>query len=344
MSTKSQYDAFGRRVAKIKQQSKQQGNREKTDAKASHIQYLWDGDNLIEQQRRYADGTLYDTTQWTYEPDSFRPLAQRVIKETDPNQANLAPQLHYIINDHAGSPRELCSEDGHVEWRGKQQLWGEFDSISDGLSNKPERQYLEQAANDPVSCDLRYQGQVYDQETNLYYNRFRYYDPDSCQYLSPDPIGMAGGLRPSSYVHNPMEWVDPLGLAPAQHDWKFGPKEGESEPSWGNLLRKLGGGEPPAGMNNPHAHHIVFKKGRGKKMKAYLEDSKRILEKYDIDWYKGKENFVWAPNKNHSTDAARVVNEALRKADAKIGTKKSITDALSKLGKHFADDTIKTLF
>ena len=24
---------------------------------------------------------------------------------------------------------------------------------------------------------------------------------------------MAGGLRPQAYVHNPMEWVDPLGLA-----------------------------------------------------------------------------------------------------------------------------------
>ena len=26
---------------------------------------------------------------------------------------------------------------------------------------------------------------------------------------------MAGGLRPQAYVHNPMEWVDPLGLTPS---------------------------------------------------------------------------------------------------------------------------------
>ncbi len=31
---------------------------------------------------------------------------------------------------------------------------------------------------------------------------------------------MAGGLRPSSYVHNPMEWVDPLGLAGCSDDAK----------------------------------------------------------------------------------------------------------------------------
>ena len=46
----------------------------------------------------------------------------------------------------------------------------------------------------------------------LYYNLNRYYDADSGQYLSLDPIGMLGGLRPQAYVHNPMEWLDPLGL------------------------------------------------------------------------------------------------------------------------------------
>ncbi|WP_332420743.1 toxin C-terminal domain-containing protein, partial [Vibrio metschnikovii] len=45
----------------------------------------------------------------------------------------------------------------------------------------------------------------------------RYYDADSGQYLSPDPIGFAGGLRPQAYVHNPLEWVDPLGLVGAAH-------------------------------------------------------------------------------------------------------------------------------
>ncbi|WP_232486844.1 RHS repeat-associated core domain-containing protein, partial [Pectobacterium parmentieri] len=42
--------------------------------------------------------------------------------------------------------------------------------------------------------------------------RHRYYDAESGQYLSPDPIGLLGGIRPQAYVHNPLEWVDPLGL------------------------------------------------------------------------------------------------------------------------------------
>ncbi|MEI7265336.1 RHS repeat-associated core domain-containing protein, partial [Pectobacterium carotovorum] len=73
--------------------------------------------------------------------------------------------------------------------------------------------YLGDAANEEVYCELRYQGQLYDAETGLYYNRHRYYDAESGQYLSPDPIGLGGGIRPQGYVHNPLEWVDPLGLA-----------------------------------------------------------------------------------------------------------------------------------
>ena len=48
----------------------------------------------------------------------------------------------------------------------------------------------------------------------LHYNHFRYYDPETAQYISPDPIGLAGGDRPYGYVHNPISWVDPLGLTP----------------------------------------------------------------------------------------------------------------------------------
>ncbi|BDR55742.1 RHS repeat-associated core domain-containing protein [Xylocopilactobacillus apis] len=51
-----------------------------------------------------------------------------------------------------------------------------------------------------------------DDESGLHYNRFRYYDPDTGQYISPDPIGLLGGINPYGYAHNPLTWVDPLGL------------------------------------------------------------------------------------------------------------------------------------
>ena len=44
----------------------------------------------------------------------------------------------------------------------------------------------------PVHQPLRFQGQYYDAETGLHYNRFRYYDPDAGRFISRDPIGLAG--------------------------------------------------------------------------------------------------------------------------------------------------------
>ncbi|MDC6117325.1 RHS repeat-associated core domain-containing protein [Serratia rubidaea] len=40
---------------------------------------------------------------------------------------------------------------------------------------------------------LRFQGQYFDAETGLHYNRYRYYDPQTGSYISQDPIGLVGG-------------------------------------------------------------------------------------------------------------------------------------------------------
>ncbi|MDN8602305.1 RHS repeat-associated core domain-containing protein, partial [Citrobacter sp. S2-9] len=61
-------------------------------------------------------------------------------------------------------------------------------------------------------CPWRFAGQWADEESGLYYNRFRYYDSETAQYVSPDPINLRGGIRPYGYVYNPLSWIDPLGL------------------------------------------------------------------------------------------------------------------------------------
>ena len=57
-------------------------------------------------------------------------------------------------------------------------------------------------------------GQYYDDESELHYNRFRYYSPETGQYISHDPIGLLGGFNPYGYVGIPTAFVDPLGLKP----------------------------------------------------------------------------------------------------------------------------------
>ena len=45
------------------------------------------------------------------------------------------------------------------------------------------------------------------------YNRFRYYDCETGQYLTSDPTGLKGGINPYGYVNDPLKYIDPLGLA-----------------------------------------------------------------------------------------------------------------------------------
>nr|WP_285409091.1 RHS repeat-associated core domain-containing protein [Pseudomonas sp. FR229a] len=76
------------------------------------------------------------------------------------------------------------------------------------------RAYGNLAALDVSEIDnpLRFQGQYFDAETGLHYNRHRYYNPGTGRFLTPDPIKLAGGLNSYQYVPNPTGWVDPLGL------------------------------------------------------------------------------------------------------------------------------------
>ncbi len=67
-------------------------------------------------------------------------------------------------------------------------------------------------ADSTAYTPLRFPGQYFDRATGLHYNYFRYYDPETARYTTPDPLGLAPSPNPTTYVPNPHAELDPLGL------------------------------------------------------------------------------------------------------------------------------------
>ena len=117
---------------------------------------------------------------------------------------------------------------------------------------------------------LRFQGQYFDQETGLHYNRHRYYNPNTGHFLTPDPIKLAGGLNNYQYVPNPTGWVDPLGLnnCPGIASCSTGAAE--------TPAAKVNTGEP----NAPSTEHT--QEERQSKIERLSEaNAKRRVEEYE---------------------------------------------------------------
>ncbi|MCS2147573.1 RHS repeat-associated core domain-containing protein [Scandinavium manionii] len=186
------YDPFGRRIRKEKRSDIATGTR------PVGCEYQWSGDQLIAETPLYADGraAYEESIHWLYAPGGLTPVARQE-----------KGKLHYVVSDHMGTPRELLTEQGKRAWAGRLSLWGRGSQWAVAANDA-----------DKLSCNLRFAGQYADEESGLHYNRFRYYDTETGQYLTPDPIGLLGGVNPYGYVHNPLGWIDPLGLASWQID------------------------------------------------------------------------------------------------------------------------------
>ncbi|WP_431258058.1 RHS repeat-associated core domain-containing protein [Roseateles chitinivorans] len=138
----------------------------------------WEGDSLVFEQLATAP------REYLYRPGSFVPLAllddRRSFRfHTDPN----------------GCPTRLTTVDGEIVWAARYEVGGRV------LPSVEE-----------VDCPLRFQGQYHDTETDLHYNRHRYYDAHGGIFLSKDPIGLKGGFNLYRYAPNQFRWIDPLGL------------------------------------------------------------------------------------------------------------------------------------
>ncbi|HFE3305268.1 TPA: RHS repeat-associated core domain-containing protein, partial [Escherichia coli] len=109
-----------------------------------------------------------------------------------------ARKIHLYHCDHRGLPLALISTEGTTAWYAEYDEWG-------NLLNEENPHQLQQL--------IRLPGQQYDEESGLYYNRHRYYDPLQGRYITQDPIGLKGGWNFYQYPLNPVQYIDSMGLA-----------------------------------------------------------------------------------------------------------------------------------
>jgi len=129
-----------------------------------------------------TDGTLIKAYVWLY----GQPLS--MITQDG--------SIYYFHNDHLGTPQRMTDSNGTLVWSADYLPFGQADVTLETVEN-----------------NVRLPGQYRDGETGLHYNWNRYYDPGTGRYLTPDPIGLKGGINLYNYVLNdPVNFVDPEGL------------------------------------------------------------------------------------------------------------------------------------
>jgi RHS repeat-associated protein len=107
-------------------------------------------------------------------------------------------ETYFYLLDLQGSVHGIVDNTGVLTATYQYDPWGNL-LVSTGALENP----------------LRYTAREFDEESGLYYNRFRYYDPVVGRFISRDPIGLRGGTNLYSYVNNnSMRWRDPYGLIP----------------------------------------------------------------------------------------------------------------------------------
>ncbi|WP_288898437.1 RHS repeat-associated core domain-containing protein [uncultured Delftia sp.] len=144
--------------------------------------------------------------------------------QAEADQASFA--TYYYHCDQIGAPQELTDEAGRIVWAASYKVWGQTQQLQylrtgtdDAAVFTHDQRPLALAAQGEVQSlalveqPLRFQGQYFDGETGLHYNRFRYYDPVVGRFMHQDPIGLEGGENLYHYGANPLDWIDPEGLS-----------------------------------------------------------------------------------------------------------------------------------
>ncbi len=173
------YDGWGRRVRKT--------------VGTLTTRHLWDGDALLMD----LDSAGNRLAEYTYYPGADNPHS--VLRH------DRGDTTYYYVKDLPGNITGLVKRTATGVAVANQYDYSPFGTLA--------------TSSAPVPNRLLYAGRESDDETQLYYNRARYYDPAVGRFISEDPARLSAGMNLYAYAGNdPMNGRDPSGLCGTSGD------------------------------------------------------------------------------------------------------------------------------
>ncbi|WP_093281801.1 RHS repeat-associated core domain-containing protein [Verrucomicrobium sp. GAS474] len=190
------YDALGRRIQKAIADLGAGLGGLTGDIPAETTTYLYDGQQIIEDRNAAAPGDWTKIYFWGQYVDELMVMA------TPTNVYRLLSDLLYrstaLVKTDDNSIAEVYDTDAYgitlCYWRSS------FDGQWFTDDDEP--------TNNPINTTI-FTGRQFDPESQIYYYRARYYSPMAGRFLTPDPLGVVGGINLYEYVGgNPVTRVD----------------------------------------------------------------------------------------------------------------------------------------
>ncbi len=176
------YDAMGRRV----QKSVTSGSQTKA------TNYYYSGNQAIEE----SDGNNNVLKQYIYGNG-----IDEVIRMDKYNGSTSTP--YYFHRNGIGSITVVTDANGNVVERTEYDSYG-MPTFKDATGNV--------ISKSAICNNILFQDREYDEETNLYYYRARYYDPIMGRFLQTDPKGYQDNMNLyQGFNMNPVNFIDPMG-------------------------------------------------------------------------------------------------------------------------------------
>ena len=211
------YDALGRRISTTSLST--------TNHQPSTINHVYDGDHCAAD----TDASGNPLRLYTWGPGVDNLLAVTVCSPASTN-------TFYAVKDHLGSVQALVDSSGDIAASYTYDAWGNVLSatINNSLLTINSLRYL-------------WQGREYSAATGLYQFRARWYAPELGRWLSPDPIGLEGGLNLYEFCRNaPVNFRDPYGEDIADYNWDWLYNTSDFAAGFGD---NISGGPGPTHLN-----------------------------------------------------------------------------------------------